>query len=525
MILAIVALATVGLAATAHAGSIVAQGNNCVAMTDISEVGAIQGTAEYDEGPVNVNVPLETYAAQGLHFHSGALTQALAGVTTMGNASAPYYQAPGGNFPQPIAGGGTQVGQMAYYGGAATFDNVVTKVGLTAGQNGTQYLTAWDINGNMIGQVTWTPANDAAFIGIDCQNIPIGMVTYGNDDLWNGATYGIGGLTIMSDTWVWSGDTNCGNGMLDIGEECDDANADFEDDCTIGCNDASCGDGYVWAGMESCDDGNADNTDDCVDSCAPAACGDGFVWDGMEDCDDGNADNTDDCIDTCLEPSCGDGHVWAGMEECDDGNMDEEDSCLQTCEAAGCGDGMVQAGVEECDDGNMVATDGCTDACLLPICGDGIVREFLEDCDDGNMDETDDCAMCMNAACGDGFVHAGVEECDDGNDDDDDACLSDCTENAGAVDTGSDSGGADEGSSDEGGAGTGGEGTSGAGSTSEDGGGSDTIDNGFDTAGTNPATGCGCRSDRTAPASMLLGLVLLALRLDRRRAQVVRPRS
>ena len=55
-------------AATAHAGSIVAQGNACVALNDISEMGVIQGTAEYDEGPVNGNVPLETYAAQGLHF-------------------------------------------------------------------------------------------------------------------------------------------------------------------------------------------------------------------------------------------------------------------------------------------------------------------------------------------------------------------------------------------------------------------------------------------------------------------------
>ena len=31
-------------------------------------------------------------------------------------------------------------------------------------KNGTQYLTAWDTNGTMLGQVKWVPANDAAFV-------------------------------------------------------------------------------------------------------------------------------------------------------------------------------------------------------------------------------------------------------------------------------------------------------------------------------------------------------------------------
>jgi len=30
------------------------------------------------------------------------------------------------------------------------------------------------------------------------------MLSYGNDDVFNGATYGIGGATIMSDNWMWA---------------------------------------------------------------------------------------------------------------------------------------------------------------------------------------------------------------------------------------------------------------------------------------------------------------------------------
>ncbi|MCA9714936.1 MAG: DUF4215 domain-containing protein, partial [Myxococcales bacterium] len=46
-----------------------------------------------------------------------------------------------------------------------------------------------------------------------------------------------------------------------------------------------CGDGVV-EGDEQCDDGNDVDEDDCTTACAPATCGDGFVWDGVEACDD-----------------------------------------------------------------------------------------------------------------------------------------------------------------------------------------------------------------------------------------------
>ncbi len=177
-----------------------------------------------------------------------------------------------------------------------------------------------------------------------------------------------------------------------------------------------CGDGVLDEG-EACDDG-PDNADDaaCTSACQVAVCGDGLVHAGVEECDGG-----DGCSDTCTLQMCGDGIVQRG-EECDDGNMVDTDACLNNCTNASCGDGVVHEGMEECDDGNDDNTDGCLDTCEIQVCGDGIVQP-TEECDDGNMVDTDACLNnCTNATCGDGVVHAGVEACDDGNDDDTDGC-------------------------------------------------------------------------------------------------------
>jgi cysteine-rich repeat protein len=66
----------------------------------------------------------------------------------------------------------------------------------------------------------------------------------------------------------------------------------------IGAFEAGCGDGIVNLG-EECDDGNAVNTDACLDTCKSATCGDGFVQEGVEECDDGNVVDADGCSATC----------------------------------------------------------------------------------------------------------------------------------------------------------------------------------------------------------------------------------
>ncbi|HMV65928.1 MAG TPA: DUF4215 domain-containing protein [Myxococcota bacterium] len=189
------------------------------------------------------------------------------------------------------------------------------------------------------------------------------------------------------------------------------------------CEPGACGDGRVDQG-ELCDDANNDPTDACNNSCQPARCGDGIVHVGVEQCDDGNTVDNDGCRNTCELPRCGDGVKQAG-EACDDGNTVNTDACTNTCSVAVCGDGIMQAG-EACDDGNHVNTDACTNTCLLAICGDGVVRAGVEQCDDGNAVNTDGCTnACRTPACGDGIVQSG-ETCDDGGTLAGDGCSPTC---------------------------------------------------------------------------------------------------
>lgn len=112
----------------------------------------------------------------------------------------------------------------------------------------------------------------------------------------------------------------CGDGIVDPGEACDDANADNTDECTNNCTIAVCGDGFVQAGMEACDDGNDDETDLCTTKCEHAACGDGFVQEAAgEDCDPTNDVSFDGCAE--CKQTCGDGKWSADEEECEPGVM------------------------------------------------------------------------------------------------------------------------------------------------------------------------------------------------------------
>jgi fibro-slime domain-containing protein len=157
---------------------------------------------------------------------------------------------------------------------------------------------------------------------------------------------------------------NCGDGNLDDGEECDDANEESGDGCSATCRSeadcmpgdacsADCGNGALDA-SEACDDGGVLPEDGCDGECrvedgylcsgapsvcTPANCGDGSI-DSTESCDDGNTTPFDGCSATCqVEPSCSE----AGCE-------------------SSCGDGIV-AGDEDCDDGNQQDDDGCSSAC------------------------------------------------------------------------------------------------------------------------------------------------------------------
>ncbi|MBK6684692.1 MAG: choice-of-anchor D domain-containing protein [Deltaproteobacteria bacterium] len=165
--------------------------------------------------------------------------------------------------------------------------------------------------------------------------------------------------------------------------------------------------------------------------CVPATCGNGSLQAG-EQCDDADADNTDLCLDTCYQASCGDNFVRTNVEQCDDGNTVPGDGCNQSCIIEGCGNGIPEPGEECDDGPANSDTNpnACRTDCRDPYCRDG-VQDQGEACDDGNLSNTDACVgNCVAAVCGDGFTRAGVEQCDDGNNVDTDLCRNNCTFNA-----------------------------------------------------------------------------------------------
>ncbi|HCU24112.1 MAG TPA: hypothetical protein DF383_03765, partial [Deltaproteobacteria bacterium] len=229
-----------------------------------------------------------------------------------------------------------------------------------------------------------------------------------------------------------SSQNSCGDGLLDVGEACDDGNTGNGDGCDSLCrtevpsgdqNDdpSPCGNGTLDPG-EICDDGNNVDDDGCDSNCTLTACGNGIAT-NHEDCDDGNNIDGDGCDSNCTLTACGNGILTEG-EVCDDGNTVNDDGCDTNCTPTGCGNGALGSD-EECDDGNSVDGDGCDSDCTFTACGNGILTDG-EECDDGNNIEGDGCDRnCTRTACGNGVVTAG-EECDDGNNISLDGCDSSC---------------------------------------------------------------------------------------------------
>jgi len=117
-------------------------------------------------------------------------------------------------------------------------------------------------------------------------------------------------------------------------EDCDDGNTQNGDGCSSTCKieeeSGSTSSGEESGDSSSGD--SEDLTSGDVPEPDPI-CGNGLLemW---EQCDDGNAIDTDICLSTCKWASCGDGFVWAeGGEDCDDQNQTALDGCEWDCKA------------------------------------------------------------------------------------------------------------------------------------------------------------------------------------------------
>ncbi|MCA9715399.1 MAG: DUF4215 domain-containing protein, partial [Myxococcales bacterium] len=91
----------------------------------------------------------------------------------------------------------------------------------------------------------------------------------------------------------------------------------LDDFCVVGVLEETCGDGFVELG-EECDDGEG-NSDDapnaCRVDCTLPACGDGVLDDETEECDDGGTVASDGCDASCqLEGDETDGTTSAGTD-------------------------------------------------------------------------------------------------------------------------------------------------------------------------------------------------------------------
>src|SRR5262245_46264209 len=213
--------------------------------------------------------------------------------------------------------------------------------------------------------------------------------------------------------------TVCGDGIMDVGEECDDANAARSDNCTNNCTSPRCGDQIIdLTHGESCDppgSAAAGNRNLCRANCT--VCGDG-IMDVGEECDDANGVDTDNCRNNCTISRCGDQIIdLTHGESCDPPGSPaggNHNLCRENCTV--CGDGITDAG-EQCDDGNGVYADNCRNDCTIPGCGDQIIDVMHgESCDTPTRRSADLGNLCRDncTVCGDGIMDVG-EECYDAN--------------------------------------------------------------------------------------------------------------
>ncbi len=306
--------------------------------------------------------------------------------------------------------------------------------------------------------------------------VVLGACASGNEERDAGGRRDTGPLPMID-----GGPTLCGNGAIDLGEECDGADVGGQSceglgyasgtlgcqaDCSFdksACVDATCGNGVLDAG-EECDGTNLSGA-----TCASR----GFVS-GTLACGADCAFDTSDCS------ACGDGTIDAG-EECDgtdlggatcasrghtSGTLACDASCGiddSGCMDASCGDGS-RGGSEDCDGtdlggatcadvGFFAGTLACNGDCTFRVsgchsCGNGTI-EGIEQCDGSNLNGADcttrgftrgtlacgagctyDTSGCSSTACGNGVLESG-EDCDDGNGAGSDGCSAICTRETG----------------------------------------------------------------------------------------------
>jgi cysteine-rich repeat protein len=231
-----------------------------------------------------------------------------------------------------------------------------------------------------------------------------------------------------------AGCVQCGNGFVDVGEECDEgvANGSGPNRCRDDCRAPICGDATL--DFPHCSGDAEVPCGDDRDCPAGETCVDG------ERCDQGSAlclggeRNGEPC---CRESDCPGGDCSG--DECDANRDDVPGCCRCSCTQEACGNGVTEEG-EECDDGNRESGDCCSPACRYELAG-GVCPDEGNPCTDDQCDGTGRCAHDPNTlACDDGDACTTRDVCGEGtcaggpplDCDDGDRCTADtCSAEAG----------------------------------------------------------------------------------------------
>jgi cysteine-rich repeat protein len=207
----------------------------------------------------------------------------------------------------------------------------------------------------------------------------------------------------------------CGDGLPDVGEECDDGNVSDGDCCSSACL-------VDGAGMPCTDDGNpctddaCDGAGQCTHPANTASCDDGVFCNGTDTCDAGLCTHTGDpcaggaeCAATCNEAA--DNCFDPAVTPCtDDGNVCTDDRCngAGTCtHPAGHAGAICRAATGPCD-----AAETCNG--VAPSCpADGLLPDGTP-CNDGNPCTGND--RCHGSVCSGGpaITCPLCERCEDG---------------------------------------------------------------------------------------------------------------